>query len=471
MAAQFGPQPWASTPFCRALLFGSPFRVPSVSMGVIVKRPSPGQGAPTRLRRREPRRESQRLVVDDRQAQAQYPATQPDVYPDAGKPDPAQLQASNPKSPDNIAPDLRQASFVPPASLRGRRSTAEVDIIQVHGLAGHTIENTKTRIRDLHKRDPLIPWGYKRVADVWSHLRRSRIMQTHASKYLFSSTEDEMKEINERKTDQSKATDTYTYPFPDDLSKADFWIPQAAPDGRLFYYNTMTGDRSVELPLESSVSYNYQQQQQQPFFTDEPHRPLYTEPESINPVGVAAAGAAAGVAASAALGLAADYDHPEVQIPSKPVTPQRRKTDDEIMAIGRQLAGLAKRQNEEDRRARGVTRPSRLVSAAKIRSMTITVPNIPRDANGTAGGRETDWTRRYQAARKNLQLEPQKQQEKNFSIVPTISKDHTAGEQARQDGLFAELGRGEKRHLSRIHTDGEQHILDSLARKKPKRDK
>ncbi|CAG9970775.1 unnamed protein product [Clonostachys byssicola] len=114
--------------------------------------------------------------------------------------------------------------------------------------------------------------------------------------------------------------------------------------------------------------YQQQQQQQQPqpqpFFNNEPHRPLHAEPQSINPVGVAAAGAAAGVAASAALGLAADYYHPDVQIPSKPATPQRRKTDDEIMAIGRQLSDLAKRQNEEDLRARGVTRPSRLVSAA-----------------------------------------------------------------------------------------------------------
>jgi son of sevenless-like protein len=39
-----------------------------------------------------------------------------------------------------------------------------------------------------------------------------------------------------------------------DKSKADFWMPQATPDGRLFYYNMMTGDRSMELPMESPVS-------------------------------------------------------------------------------------------------------------------------------------------------------------------------------------------------------------------------
>ncbi|KAG6005498.1 hypothetical protein E4U21_007892 [Claviceps maximensis] len=37
-------------------------------------------------------------------------------------------------------------------------------------------------------------------------------------------------------------------------SRADFWIPQATADGRLFYYNMMTGDRSMELPLESPMS-------------------------------------------------------------------------------------------------------------------------------------------------------------------------------------------------------------------------
>ncbi|KAI8634655.1 ras GEF [Xylariaceae sp. FL1651] len=39
-------------------------------------------------------------------------------------------------------------------------------------------------------------------------------------------------------------------------SGADFWIPQATSDGRLFYYNTMTGESSMELPLESPTSLN-----------------------------------------------------------------------------------------------------------------------------------------------------------------------------------------------------------------------
>lgn len=41
-----------------------------------------------------------------------------------------------------------------------------------------------------------------------------------------------------------------------DRTGADFWIPQATNDGRLFYYNTMTGESSMELPLESPSSLN-----------------------------------------------------------------------------------------------------------------------------------------------------------------------------------------------------------------------
>lgn len=39
-----------------------------------------------------------------------------------------------------------------------------------------------------------------------------------------------------------------------DKKRADFWIPQATQDGRLFYFNTMTGESSMELPLESPTS-------------------------------------------------------------------------------------------------------------------------------------------------------------------------------------------------------------------------
>lgn len=34
------------------------------------------------------------------------------------------------------------------------------------------------------------------------------------------------------------------------LNESDFWIPQATPDGRLFYFNTLTGVSTMELPLD-----------------------------------------------------------------------------------------------------------------------------------------------------------------------------------------------------------------------------
>ena len=38
--------------------------------------------------------------------------------------------------------------------------------------------------------------------------------------------------------------------------EAAFWIPQATPDGRLFYFNTLTGVSTMELPLETPSSAN-----------------------------------------------------------------------------------------------------------------------------------------------------------------------------------------------------------------------
>ena len=38
--------------------------------------------------------------------------------------------------------------------------------------------------------------------------------------------------------------------------EAAFWIPQATPDGRLFYFNTLTGMSRMDLPLEAPTSAN-----------------------------------------------------------------------------------------------------------------------------------------------------------------------------------------------------------------------
>ncbi len=42
----------------------------------------------------------------------------------------------------------------------------------------------------------------------------------------------------------------------EDQEEAAFWIPQATPDGRLFYFNTLTGVSTMELPLETPTSAN-----------------------------------------------------------------------------------------------------------------------------------------------------------------------------------------------------------------------
>lgn len=41
-----------------------------------------------------------------------------------------------------------------------------------------------------------------------------------------------------------------------DRTRADFWIPQATADGRLYYFNTETGEEVSDLPLESPSSMN-----------------------------------------------------------------------------------------------------------------------------------------------------------------------------------------------------------------------
>ena len=45
-------------------------------------------------------------------------------------------------------------------------------------------------------------------------------------------------------------------PIDQDAEEAAFWIPQATQDGRLFYFNTRTGQSTMELPLETPTSTN-----------------------------------------------------------------------------------------------------------------------------------------------------------------------------------------------------------------------
>ncbi|KGO57141.1 Ras guanine nucleotide exchange factor [Penicillium expansum] len=43
-------------------------------------------------------------------------------------------------------------------------------------------------------------------------------------------------------------------PAPKEQEEAAFWIPQATPDGRLFYFNTLTGYSTMELPFENPTA-------------------------------------------------------------------------------------------------------------------------------------------------------------------------------------------------------------------------
>jgi son of sevenless-like protein len=45
-------------------------------------------------------------------------------------------------------------------------------------------------------------------------------------------------------------------PQPKEQEEAAFWIPQATPDGRLFYFNTLTGYSTMELPFENPTATN-----------------------------------------------------------------------------------------------------------------------------------------------------------------------------------------------------------------------
>ena len=70
--------------------------------------------------------------------------------------------------------------------------------------------------------------------------------------------EEEEYESQYEEEEESERDDTTQLPMEgtsnSERTRADFWIPQATPDGRLFYFNTETGESSMELPLESPSS-------------------------------------------------------------------------------------------------------------------------------------------------------------------------------------------------------------------------
>ncbi|KAJ5431267.1 Guanine-nucleotide dissociation stimulator CDC25 [Penicillium cf. griseofulvum] len=54
--------------------------------------------------------------------------------------------------------------------------------------------------------------------------------------------------------DSHQILPTEGIPAPKEQEEAAFWIPQATPDGRLFYFNTLTGYSTMELPFENPTA-------------------------------------------------------------------------------------------------------------------------------------------------------------------------------------------------------------------------
>ncbi|KAJ9604241.1 cell division cycle- protein [Cladophialophora chaetospira] len=82
-------------------------------------------------------------------------------------------------------------------------------------------------------------------------------LATHSESETGSGTEEEY-------DDEEDDSDVHTQDEDSDLpieggntqtqEEAAFWVPQATPDGRLFYFNTLTGVSTMELPLETPTS-------------------------------------------------------------------------------------------------------------------------------------------------------------------------------------------------------------------------
>ncbi|KAF7714283.1 Cell division control protein [Penicillium ucsense] len=62
-------------------------------------------------------------------------------------------------------------------------------------------------------------------------------------------------------------------PAANDQEEAAFWIPQATPDGRLFYFNTLTGYSTMELPFENPAANETGPRDRTNFFVPDQTRP------------------------------------------------------------------------------------------------------------------------------------------------------------------------------------------------------
>lgn len=95
-----------------------------------------------------------------------------------------------------------------------------------------------------------------------------------------SGTEDDLEDENEEDVDSDGNAPEGNTSFPiegagsQEPKEAAYWVPQATPDGRLFYFNTLTGLSTMELPLETPTSVNESGPQDRTNF----HVPQQTRP-------------------------------------------------------------------------------------------------------------------------------------------------------------------------------------------------
>ncbi|WPH01930.1 Hypothetical protein R9X50_00478400 [Acrodontium crateriforme] len=76
----------------------------------------------------------------------------------------------------------------------------------------------------------------------------------HGGRY--GDSEPEESEDEYREHDHQRSGSSHDGTATTSQEEAAFWIPQATPDGRLFYFNTLTGESTMELPLEAPTSSN-----------------------------------------------------------------------------------------------------------------------------------------------------------------------------------------------------------------------
>ncbi|KAJ5894597.1 hypothetical protein N7495_006288 [Penicillium taxi] len=83
--------------------------------------------------------------------------------------------------------------------------------------------------------------------------------------------EDLDSEVNQR--DSQSALPIESTSEPKEQEEAAFWIPQVTPDGRLFYFNTLTGYSTHEMPFENPTSTDESGPDRTHFFVPEQTRP------------------------------------------------------------------------------------------------------------------------------------------------------------------------------------------------------